>query len=60
MRVQVSGQVAGCRSRVAGLGPGCRSHLFSHVLGCVAFWCEVFALFAGQDRQQVSPFFTCY
>jgi hypothetical protein len=23
---------------------GSRSHLFSHVLGCVAFWCEVFAL----------------
>ena len=23
---------------------GCRSHLFSHVLGCVVFWCEVFAL----------------
>jgi len=30
---------------------GCRSHLFSHVLGCVVFWCEVFAhgSLAGQE-----------
>jgi len=23
--------------------PGRRSHLFSHVVGCVVVWCEVFA-----------------
>ena len=23
---------------------GGRSHLFSHVAGCVVFWCEMFAL----------------
>jgi hypothetical protein len=38
---------------------GCRSHLFSHVTGCVVVWCEMFALFVGQGRLQVSPFFTC-
>ena len=38
---------------------GRTSHLFLHVLGFVVVWCEVFALFAGLGRLQVSPFFTC-
>ncbi|MDD3300760.1 MAG: hypothetical protein PHV91_08050 [Bacteroidales bacterium] len=29
------------------------SHLFSHVAGCVVFWCE---MFAQSDRTQVSSF----
>ena len=37
--------------------PGRRSHLFSHVAGCVVVWCEVFAHGAGP---QVSSFFICY